>query len=384
LNWELIKEYAMQKQNDSQKKPSRRKYIITTVVVLCILAGYIYKVVTWTPIDSEFKKQSEAIIRQAVAKQLTTDPNNPIDPNELTDEDFASIRSFELDKKKLSEITLLEKCTNLETLTLKSVEYPENYIPAWMEILLKLNIINSYESLCIDLKPIRKLNKLQYIDLCNLSYYDVPPRGVTQRGGVSPFKNIEPLSSLTNLTYLDLSGSYVSNIEPIKNLRNLQHLDISYDTNVTDFEPLKGLINLATLDVSETLISNIEPLKGLNNLESLSLHNNQVSDLKPLKGLTNLLRLYLSTTQVSDLEPIRGLTRLQTLYLSNTQVSDLKPLKELINLQSLRLENTPIYNLEPLRELKYLRYLHISKCSNISDEQVKELQKALPKLEIVR
>jgi len=236
----------MQKQNDLTKKSYRKKYVIPVVIILCILAGYIYKVITWTPIDSESKKASEAIIRQAVTEQLNKDPNDQIDPNSLTDVDFAQIKSIIIHNQALSDITLLEKCTNLEALTLNLIQYPENNIPVWMKILDKLNIMHPHERLFIDLKPIRKLKKLRKINLSNSSIYG---HNLTPRGSVSPFKNIEPLSSLMNLTDLDLSGTYVLSIEPIKNFRNLQELDISY-TDIFDFEPLKELKNLQRLIIT--------------------------------------------------------------------------------------------------------------------------------------
>ena len=77
----------MQNQRNSQKKTSRKKCIIAAVsiILLCVIAGLTYRASTWTRVDSESKKASEAIIRQAAAKQISKDPNN------LTDEDFAKI-----------------------------------------------------------------------------------------------------------------------------------------------------------------------------------------------------------------------------------------------------------------------------------------------------
>ena len=112
------------KMQNKDKKLSRAKYIIPALfVLLFIIAGLIYKSVTWTPVDSESKKKSEAIIRQAAAAQLTTDPNNPIDPNELNDEDFAQIIELRISQKELTDIELLEKFTNLQNLNLYNIHY---------------------------------------------------------------------------------------------------------------------------------------------------------------------------------------------------------------------------------------------------------------------
>ncbi len=75
----------------------------------------------------------------------------------------------------------------------------------------------------------------------------------------------------------------------------------------------------------------------------------------------NIKELDLSDSEISDLEQIKGLSSLQKLVLSNTQVSNLEPIKGLSGLQKIVLNET-----------------------KIADEQVKELRKALPKVEIDR
>lgn len=53
-------------------------------------------------------------------------------------------------------------------------------------------------------------------------------------------------------------------------------------------------------------------------------------------------------------------------------------------MKNLVIANTQIVNLEPLMGLKNLKNLFIENCPNITDEQVEELQKALPNLNITR
>ena len=56
---------TIEKASNTKKKPSRRKYIIAVGIILCILAGYIYLVVTWTPVDSESQKASDTKVSTA-------------------------------------------------------------------------------------------------------------------------------------------------------------------------------------------------------------------------------------------------------------------------------------------------------------------------------
>ena len=54
------------------------------------------------------------------------------------------------------------------------------------------------------------------------------------------------------------------------------------------------------------------------------------------------------------------------------------------NLEILDLQVTLISDLEPLKKLTNLKTLYIKDCPNIIDEQVEDLQKALPNLQIDR
>ncbi len=390
---------------ENKKKPARsmclrRKYIIAAcIILLCVIIGLIYSAMTWTPVDSEAKKQSENIIRKAAARELNInkvfneltdaqmrdlgiifsinpnkptnddlmnffrdglfkieqfnkDPNNLIDPNEMMDEDYAKIKNFSISsnasfggqKIELSDIKLLEKFSNLEELTLRDISFPDKEIPKWMKILSKSGIFDLSNRFNIDLTPIKKLTKLQKLNL-----------------SLSQISDIEPIKGLTNLQELRLSYTKVSSIEPLTKLSNLQYLDL-WETQISNLEPLSGMKKLQELMLTSTKVSNLEPLRGLVNLKILLLMGTQVDNLEPIKDCKNLVCFRFDVTKVSDIEPLRGLNNLQQLYIIETQVSDLQPLMGLVNLQT----------------------LYIRDCTNITDEQVEDLQKALPNLKITR
>ena len=71
--------------------------------------------------------------------------------------------------------------------------------------------------------------------------------------------------------------------------------------------------------------------------------------------------LYLSQTAVADLSPVTNLSNLERLFLGGTQVNDLKPLVGLSSLEELYIEGAPV-----------------------TDEEVHDLQKALPNCKITR
>ena len=96
-----------------------------------------------------------------------------------------------------------------------------------------------------------------------------------------------------------------------------------------------------------------------------------------------ITQLFLYDTDVSDITLIKELTGLQRLRLDGTKVSDLTPIKELNNLQILNLVGTQVSDLTPLKPLIWLETLYLSP-SAVTNEQVAELRKALPKLMIRR
>jgi len=194
--------------------------------------------------------------------------------------------------------------------------------------------------------------------------------------------NLEPIKGLRSLKRLHLSGTQVSDLEPIKELSSLQEIFLS-GTRVNDLEPIKGLSRLQRLDLEGTKVSDLEPIKGLSSLQWLGLEGTKVSELEPIKGLRGLQRLDLEGTKVCDLEPIKGLSSLKSLGLSRTQVSNLEPIKGLSSLQWLYLEGTQVSDLEPIKGLGSLKVLALMD-TQVADEQVEELQKALPKVQIIR
>jgi internalin A len=311
-------------------KHTRFSYIIVTACLLLIIATIVLILLTQEQKPDPF---SEAIIRKVAARVLSNESNIHKEPNDLNDEDFAKISEIRLGlsqvsssltspSQELADIKILEKCSNLKTLRLENINYPKQAIPIWMEILSKFGIYDLKKRFTIDLRPIENLHSLQLLQIYNV-----------------PVKNIKPLSGLTNLQRLFLENSQVS-----------------------DIKSLKGLINLNILSLNDSKVSNLEPLKDLVNLQSLFLDATKVSDLEPLKGLKSLDTLIASNTLITDIEPLKNMSTLRQLFIHKTQVSDLEPIKGLVNLKS----------------------LYISGCNNISDQQVNDLQKALPNLKIER
>jgi Leucine-rich repeat (LRR) protein len=72
---------------------------------------------------------------------------------------------------------------------------------------------------------------------------------------------------------------------------------------------------------------------------------------------------------------------LKTLWLDENQISDIFPIKNLVNLKNLRLWKNQITDISPLRNLVNLEILYLN-LNPISQQQIRELKKALPKCNI--
>lgn len=273
-----------------QKKPSKFKYIIAVgVILLLIILALVLSLFQQEPKPDP---ASEAKIRRIAFYSVYRETNLRKDPNELTDQDFAKINTFMLSgvsafdpstiisnynriyTRDISDIKLLEKFTNLETLSMQGVHFPKKDIPKWMTFLEKLHIMNPSERYMIDLSPLKKLKYLKRLDLMDTS-----------------FKDIKTIEALKNLEVLELTATKVSNLKPIISLKNLTYLNLSH-CSVSDLKPLSSLTNLQELYLYNTKISDLGPLKNLRNLKVLNINDcknipdKQVEDLQ--KALPDL------------------------------------------------------------------------------------------------
>ena len=264
----------------NDKKPSRNLYdkwkylLAVSIILICFIAGYAYMVATWNPVNDETSKISEQTLRLGAARHLGKELY------ELTNDDFLKINELIIIDVELSDITFLEKFTNLQRLYLLDIKFPKNEIPVWMKVLSKIGFSDPYERFGLDLSPLENLNNLEVISL---------------RGPLN--KDIEPLTKIPNLIELALGDTQVSDFEPLKQMTNLNALHL-YNLNISDLEPLRNLPHLGYLDINNLPVINLEPLKELNNLKKLEIRDcpkvtdQQIEDLQKALPKLIIYRLY--------------------------------------------------------------------------------------------
>ena len=203
--------------------------------------------------------------------------------------------------------------------------------------------------------------------LSDFSELDAKLKLVTQKqrvdiSGIREIISLEPLSELSDLTWLDVSGTSIEDLSPVRNLNKLKVLRAN-STLIEDLSALKYNITLEELEVANTTVEDLSVLTSLRNLLKLNLNNTQVSRISNLKNCPNLTSLNLGGTRIANVVVLQDLAQLKSLDISNTSVRDLGPVNSIKDLQSLNISGSAVSNLQALSELENLRELY---CSNTS------------------
>ncbi|MBN2590403.1 MAG: hypothetical protein JXA96_11120, partial [Sedimentisphaerales bacterium] len=127
-----------------------------------------------------------------------------------------------------------------------------------------------------------------------------------------------------------------------------------------------------------------EKFVNLQELGFVGVRSSQENIPKWMKFLARYGIIDLTDRFYIDLKPIENLTNLKKINFTSSNINNIEPLAKLSKLENLSLMLTQVCDLEPLKKLKNLKELNISRCPNITDEQIDDLQKALPNLEIRR
>ncbi len=222
---------------------------------------------------------------------------------------------------------------------------------------MKLEILNIAENEVSSLTPLKdmpletlhltknNLQTLKGIENCPLVQLDC---------GENPVRDITPLSKITTLKTLDLSGTEISDLGPLRELE-LEDLWIWRCSSLSSLTPLKGMKSLQRLGARYMKLS-LDGLQGTG-LSGLFTESCGISDLTPLSGLKTLRILNVKRNNIDSLEPLKGLD-LETLNFSENSISDLTPLRN-IPLKYLDCSHNPISTIEPLRNKHSLLTLNI-------------------------
>lgn len=217
----------------------------------------------------------------------------------------------------------------------------------WKEVVMKDGIDELYAKL-------KGLVMIQNIDVSN----------------TKTITTLEPISELSELQTLNVSGTNISDLTPLRNANKLKTLKAA-NTRIDDLSPLKYDIMLEELDVANTDVNDLSVLEILSNLEKLNISQTQVNTLEEVKNCPNMAYLFAQGCPITTLEPLAELNNIVSLNINNTPVSDLSPISHLTTLQSLKISQTGVTNLNVLSEMSTLKELY---CSNTSINDLSPLK----------
>ena len=152
----------------------------------------------------------------------------------------------------------------------------------------------------------------------------------------------EQLHRVASLRTLDLSESRdISDLNPIRKLARLEKLNISR-IPIADILPLASITRLLEFNCSNTPVTDLSPLAGNRKMSALYLSNTQINNIDVVEGFNDLKILDISGTQITRLNAVSGCSKLEQLDCYNTRISNLKPIQVMPSLKLLRIYNTRV------------------------------------------
>ena len=295
-------------------------------------------------------------------------------------------KSMTLSPGSVSDISILEDLTTLETLTLSD------------------NAIS-------DLTPLGSLTKLTYLNLSGNRADDITAIGKLRNLRTlyldgNPVEDFTPLYSLRELRSLSvrdigltekqlddlkvaLPACHINHDEPkaaaveltlggVTFMSDVKELSL-ISLGIVDLTVLEQCDSLTKLDLSHNAIANLAPLAGLHRLERLNLTGNMVVDITPLSGLSSLKYLTLDANRVQSLAPLSASFSIEELWLSYNNFNDVSPLRGLHSLARLGLKGLGLKDahLEDLKPITSLLELALDENPDLTMDALNGLKQAL-------
>lgn len=304
----------------------------------------------------------------------------------------SDVEELDLSSCGVRDISVLALCKELTRLDLSGNEISN--LQGLMN-LPKLNTLNISSNQVSDLRPLMGIETLYRLKAADNALTDT-----------------SALSTMTALQTLDLSGNPIADFSGLRHLSNLSSLNVA-QTGLQDEDlyylscltTLKKLVlddnpdlgneaygvlksNLPDCSISHTELVYTIKIEGVSvesNVTELDLSGLEIEDLSGLERLNCLERLNLSRNRISNLYALQisaSRSSLLEVNLSFNQLSNLSPLSALTGLERLNLYGNPLNGIHVLKSMDSLRWLNVGSCG-LTDDQIFELQFALPNCEIV-
>ena len=200
---------------------------------------------------------------------------------------FTGLTTVYLTNNQIVDVSSLSGLTSLTNISLGGNQVTDI---SYLSGLTNLTVLELGFNNIVDISSLSGLTNLEYLTISGNQIVD-----------------ISVLSGFTNLTYLALSSNNQitdASVSILAGLTNLTNLDFGGNSQITNISDLSSLTNLTTLNLNYNNIVDISVLSGLTGLISLSLGGNHITDISYLSGLTNLTLLDLNDNQIESITPL--------------------------------------------------------------------------------
>ncbi|CAL5970218.1 leucine-rich_repeat domain-containing protein [Hexamita inflata] len=160
----------------------------------------------------------------------------------------------------------------------------------------------------------------------------------------------------TKITNLQFTNSPRTNFTGFEQMKQLMILSL-YDNQLSQINFISSLINLTNLNVCSNIIKDLSPLQNLIQLKEINLNFNKIQDISPLKKLVKLEIIHINSNQIIDIHPLTYLKELTQLYIRQNKIITIKPLQSLsklkvcnFNINLIQDQNDIHYPIKPLFE----------------------------------
>lgn len=246
---------------------------------------------------------------------------------------------------------------------------------------IKSNIIG-IEQFMGDITELLQLGNLQYLGITDQYVLRNHNQNFPHQNRYEAVP-LATLGSLPNLTHLTIVKSNIENIQDLKHSFNLTWLSIACAASEDKFDQspcvqnkpflknldfISNLVWLNYLDLSNNLLDSVPDFSKLKNLKTLKLRRNLIKKLPWSKTKSSIDYLDLSGNNLSTLEGIEHLTNLTFLNVSGNQVSDFSSVDGLKSIKFLNLSNNPsLTNLSTLNPVSKLKVLNLNGGCHLTD-----------------
>ena len=227
-----------------------------------------------------------------------------------------------VDHKVYNVFTAIKKATEITELDLSGSKEILGIEPLYE--LTKLRSLNISNTGISSLFPIRNLTTLETLNCSNTIIDDVSPlrysSNLTELNiSQTNVLDVDVIEGFKKLKVFAADHIQKDSLEIIASCKSLQSLSLESNKKVNDLQFLSGLTQLKYLNLKGTSIADISTLGELTNIEELNISNTKVEDIASVSLLKGLKTFSFEGTNISTLEPLLD-THISKIYCDDSGI----------------------------------------------------------------